>query len=450
MTDTHHNDLASRTGRLRSTGGGRVRTAVVALVGLAMLAAIWATSEVSYLLFHSLVESAVIIVAAVIFAMSWSLSRVVPDSYATLAGVGLACVALIQLLHLLAYQGMGVFPNADTDLPTQLWIAARYLTLATFLLALFCGDRKLNVRLASAAFVAGTAALLCSIFWWQIFPTCYDELTGLTTFKKVSEYVIAGGFLVAAGIHLRPTTPLPKRARLAMASALTLAAAAEIAFTLYVGVYTTPNLVGHLLMLASILIVYQALVQDGLSQAYSQLVTQLETESTALAYLSTHDELTGLFNRRGFLETAGLLLNLARRSHQRVALFYCDDVGLKSVNDQHGHAAGDDVLVAAAGGLRRGFRDADAIARIGGDEFAVLALGPSVADCELMVARLHGILGSTSPDALAGHAPQVTVGVAVADSEHADIDTLLSAADTDMYRRRAERSAVPPAPPRDL
>jgi len=419
-----------------------VRTLVITLVGIAVLAAFWATTEVSYLLFHSLVETTVLAVAVVVFAMSWSLRSIVPDSYATLVGLGLLCVALIQLLHLLAYKGMGVFPDADADLPTQLWIAARALTVATFLAAPFCGGgRTMHTSLAVGSFVLVTFLLLATIFWWDVFPACYVEGAGLTTFKVVSEYVIAGGFVVAAGIHVVWPRSLPRSNRLQLIAALLLSAAAEIAFTLYVGVYATPNLIGHLLMLIAVLLVYQALIQGGMNRAYGRLVAQLGAESTALAFLSSHDEMTGLLNRRGFLHTAGTLLSLAAREHRPVALFYADVEDLKKVNDTLGHTAGDALIVTAAEALSSSFRSADVVARIGGDEFAAFTVGPLTENADTVMTRLRDTLASASPPVEGVTEVRVTMGVALADPRETDLDALLSAADADMYRRRAAASA---------
>ena len=89
--------------------------------------------------------------------------------------------------------------------------------------------------------------------------------------------------------------------------------------------------------------------------------------------LAITDELTGLYNRRGFLAAATHQLKLAHRNAQSVLLFYCDVDNLKAINDSFGHREGDLALVRTANALERTFRDSDILARPGGDEFAVLA-----------------------------------------------------------------------------
>src|SRR5215471_9810632 len=98
---------------------------------------------------------------------------------------------------------------------------------------------------------------------------------------------------------------------------------------------------------------------------------------TELSNLALKDELTGLYNRRGFLALADRQLKLARRSGRSLLLFFIDVDGLKEINDVFGHAEGDAALKCAAEALETTFRDSDVIARFGGDEFAVLAIEAS-------------------------------------------------------------------------
>ncbi|MEO6527335.1 MAG: diguanylate cyclase [Gemmatimonadaceae bacterium] len=108
-----------------------------------------------------------------------------------------------------------------------------------------------------------------------------------------------------------------------------------------------------------------------------------------LMKLSTRDELTGLYNRRGFFMAAEPLTRLAERAGRAFVVFYADLDGLKHVNDTHGHHAGDEAIRDAAWVLNQTFRSADIVARLGGDEFAVLA-NEAPADCVDVVIRRLG------------------------------------------------------------
>lgn len=100
-------------------------------------------------------------------------------------------------------------------------------------------------------------------------------------------------------------------------------------------------------------------------------------------------EVTGLYNRRGFLMLADGHLALAQRHHRAFSLLFADLDYLKSINDQYGHAAGDRALIAAARILRQAYRSADVVARLGGDEFVVFPLEVTADAVPALVARLH-------------------------------------------------------------
>jgi diguanylate cyclase (GGDEF)-like protein len=102
-----------------------------------------------------------------------------------------------------------------------------------------------------------------------------------------------------------------------------------------------------------------------------RLVRQLVTAQQELHHQAFHDPLTGLANRALFADRLELSLQLHRRDLRPLSLLYCDLDSFKTVNDTHGHEAGDDILEAAAERLRAVTRPGDTVARMGGDEFAV-------------------------------------------------------------------------------
>jgi signal transduction histidine kinase len=277
--------------------------ALEAALFAAAVALLWLSSLSSYLLFHSVVEAAFIAVAVAVFVMAWNLRRVTENGYAVVMGTGLVFASALELTHMLAYKGMGVFPWAGADLPTQLWIAVRYLTAATFVVAPFFFARSPRVWLVSAIFALVVSALLASIFWLKIFPTCYVDPGGLTEFKKVSEYAIAAAFVAAAILVARRGRELSSSSRGLLVAAMLASAAAEISFTLYVGVYAFPNLLGHLLMFLSVYLVYRGIVTSGLARTYRQVVAELELRTAELEGLSRGLE-SRVEERTSELETA--------------------------------------------------------------------------------------------------------------------------------------------------
>ncbi len=110
---------------------------------------------------------------------------------------------------------------------------------------------------------------------------------------------------------------------------------------------------------------------------------------SALRSLSLIDDLTGLYNRRGFSDLGEQYLKLARRSGRGVTMVYLDVDRFKTINDSLGHHVGDRALLRVADILRAAFRRSDIIARLGGDEFGVLALEAADESSELLVQRLR-------------------------------------------------------------
>lgn len=111
-----------------------------------------------------------------------------------------------------------------------------------------------------------------------------------------------------------------------------------------------------------------------LNERVEALTEALSNAQQLLAEASVRDTLTGLYNRRGFLEQASLALQLSDRTRRPMAFFHVDLDDMKAINDAHGHAAGDEALVETAAILRATFRSTDLIGRLGGDEFLTLAI----------------------------------------------------------------------------
>jgi diguanylate cyclase (GGDEF)-like protein/PAS domain S-box-containing protein len=152
------------------------------------------------------------------------------------------------------------------------------------------------------------------------------------------------------------------------------------------------------------------------------------------------DELTGLLNRRGFLTVAQQQLKLAHRMKGKLFLAFADLDGMKSINDNLGHLEGDHALSDTADILKKAFRDSDTIARFGGDEFAVLAMGTIEIKIASLVKRLHGVVDAHNAR---GHRPyqlSMSVGIVRYDPEiPMPIGSLLERADAAMYEQKRHK-----------
>jgi diguanylate cyclase (GGDEF)-like protein/PAS domain S-box-containing protein len=172
-------------------------------------------------------------------------------------------------------------------------------------------------------------------------------------------------------------------------------------------------------------------------------VTERRRLEGELRHLADHDALTGLINRRRFEEELERHLTHARRYGMAGALLVLDLDGFKAVNDEHGHKAGDDVLRAVAAALQGRLRESDTVARIGGDEFAVLLPQAGPEDAEKVCQALERSIPGDVP-APGDHRIELSVGFAAFAEGVTSIDEILTAADASMYDVKAGRPRTRP------
>jgi two-component system cell cycle response regulator len=155
-----------------------------------------------------------------------------------------------------------------------------------------------------------------------------------------------------------------------------------------------------------------------------------------LRYLALTDDLTCLYNRRGFFASATHQLKLARRNAQGLLLFFCDVDNLKTINDSYGHREGDLAIVRAADALERTFRGSDILARLGGDEFAVLAMEASTQSEEVILRRLEKSLKKSNANQ-SRYEMSLSVGLARFDPKRpVSLGALIAQADRAMYEEK--------------
>jgi diguanylate cyclase (GGDEF)-like protein len=158
-----------------------------------------------------------------------------------------------------------------------------------------------------------------------------------------------------------------------------------------------------------------------------------------LRQLALTDDLTSLFNRRGFFAAATQQLKRAMRKSERVLLFFCDLDGLKQINDTCGHQEGDLALIRVAEALEKTFRRSDIVARLGGDEFVVLAMETGERCEEIMQRRISRNLKATKHMGN-GCELSISVGIARFDPKRAlSLGELMSEADKAMYEQKRKR-----------
>jgi len=256
---------------------------IAILLALLVLFGLYLISIDNYLLFHSLVELFSIVIAFGVFVIAWNSRRFLDNNYLMFIAIAYLFIAGLDLIHTLAYTGMGVFQGYGSNLPTQLWIAARYLQGFSLLVAPLLFGRRLNVNLVFAFYAIVFTFLLASIFYWDIFPTSFVEGVGLTPFKRISEYIISIILTASLVLLAKHRNKFDRSVFRLLFVSIFLTICAELAFTFYVSVYGLSNLIGHIFKLISFYLIYLAIIQTGLTKPFNLLFRNLKHSEEALA-----------------------------------------------------------------------------------------------------------------------------------------------------------------------
>ncbi|MFO7877120.1 MAG: MASE3 domain-containing protein [Desulfovermiculus sp.] len=261
------------------------RTQTLLMVGLctALLLGLLAVSQYNYLLFHSVAELFSIAVAWSVFLLVWNVRPYMKNDALFFLGISYLFIGAFDLLHTLAYKGMGVLEFIDKpDLATQLWISGRGIEAGALLLFPLLLGKRIRSDILLGSLIAVVALLLAAIFSWDIFPACFIEGSGLTPFKVTAEYTICLIVLIAIFLLYKKRNYLDIRVYYYMVASMSLTIAAELFFTFYTELYGVSNLIGHYFKILSFFFIYTSLIRSGLTRPYSLLFKELHEEKDAL------------------------------------------------------------------------------------------------------------------------------------------------------------------------
>ncbi|MGD0354716.1 MAG: diguanylate cyclase [Dehalococcoidia bacterium] len=168
----------------------------------------------------------------------------------------------------------------------------------------------------------------------------------------------------------------------------------------------------------------------------------LSRQVVELHNIAIHDSLTGLLNRRGFFILVEQQMKLASRMKGKTYLFYIDVDGMKWINDTLGHEEGDQALVATGKFLMENSRKSDIVARIGGDEFVLVAIDALEESQQLIIDRMLRNLEKFNSKMTRGYKLSLSIGVAMYDADKpCSIDDLLARADRLMYVHKNKKKS---------
>ncbi|NLO72914.1 MAG: hypothetical protein GX100_02240 [candidate division WS1 bacterium] len=262
-------------------------TLIVVLLVVAGLE--WARQE-SFLLFHSLAEIFSVVIACAVFLLAWNSRDFVRNYYLLWVGIAYLFVAGLDVVHTLTFRGMGVFPDLETDTPTQLWVAARLLQAVALVVAPAFIRRRPAILPTFAGMGAYAVLVLLAVFRWKVFPVCYidDPQVGypLTAFKIYAEWTICALLAVAIYLLWRVRAAFEPAVLLWLTAALVTIIVSEIWFTTYRDAYAVPNALGHYFKILAFYFTYRALVDIGFRRPYQLLLRELKQSRDSLGDLN--------------------------------------------------------------------------------------------------------------------------------------------------------------------
>jgi signal transduction histidine kinase len=268
-----------------------------------------------YLLFHSLVECYSFVVAISIFVLTWNTRLYLEDSFLLFIGIAYLFIGSLDIIHTFAYKGMNVFGNQDANVPTQLWIAARYTESFSLLLALSMPGRQIKAISVLVGFSVVFTLILTSIFLFKIFPDCYREGYGLTAFKIYSEYAVVAILIISVALIVTGRSRFTQHIFYYLIMAVVFTAIAELAFTAYIHVYGFMNFAGHCFKVLSFYCIYRVIVISGIERPYNLLFRNIQLSNIALKE-----------REKRLKELAGKLLDAQENERRRLAGELHDDL----------------------------------------------------------------------------------------------------------------------------
>jgi len=311
-----------------------------------------------------------------------------------------------------------------------------------------------DITLLLTALSAGCYGVCLALFRISgAFQVCGNLFVACAYFLMLTSVVISGGFSPSPSTQMMLVVPVYAfmLANLRSGTAWSIAVSVTVVM-LYLaerhGIHFPQLVTAEFRPLASLIAwLTVLLVIVGSLLAYSHLGSYhervLHSERNQLNYMAHHDALTELPNRSYFLGRLARSVARARRRDENSALLYIDLDGFKPINDVHGHAIGDIVLRILAARLREVIRENDTVARMGGDEFAVIL--EDVRDREFAASVAQKLLQQLSePVGIGGHSFAVSgsVGIVMFPEQGSNVAQLCEKADQAMYRAKAKRNAA--------
>ena len=224
-----------------------------------------------------------------IFIIGLNARKSLENPFFMVLSISFFSIGMIDLFHTLSYEGMQIFMGYDANLPTQLWIAARYVQAISLIFATMVINKKIKYATLFIAYSVLTFVLIVIIFL-KFFPTCYIESQGLTPFKIISEYIIIAILgLSIYNLH-RNQDQFESKILKFLIGAIIITILSELFFTFYISVYGISNFIGHIFKIIAFFLFYKEIIQIAFRDPVNLLYKKLKQSESNYreAYLSAN------------------------------------------------------------------------------------------------------------------------------------------------------------------
>jgi diguanylate cyclase (GGDEF)-like protein len=379
------------------------------------------SSPFFYIMFSLMISSAVL---SVVFFIAWSNFGRAPYalswSLAFLAGAAQWAVAMNE----------GLFPSHEVFLLSEYACAIALTTLG------LRGHCQRTFRTRAPQLLVPAALFVLVLSWWYIAVEPHVGITEAIIPAYAALTLFASAFVI---VNYRRE---PRPSEWAAAFCIALFGVAQAASAWIAAMQGPAG--NEALHGAYLHFTFLTIPAGYLAMAAFIILMMASDMSARMKQLAVSDQLTGLLNRRGFNELGERAFSAARRSGEPLSVILTDIDRFKCINDRYGHAAGDSALEQFAQLVRNGRRREDIVARVGGEEFALLLPGTDLRDAMAMADQLCKTIGATPVDLTSIGLPMTSsFGVAALSNLDSSLDDMVRRADRALYRsKRAGRNQV--------
>ncbi len=241
--------------------------------------------------FHVIIEFISIAIGWSAFLLVWNTTSIVKNSAILFIGIAYFFIGIINFSHAISYPGIEIIPDVNANVSTQLRIAGRAMEACSLLYISFILNKRIIPYIVLFIYTCITALGIITIFVWPVFPACYVENAGHTSFNNISECIICIIFLVASYCLWKNRNSFEHNLMMLLQGMIYLSLLSEIAFILYHDFYDINNHIGYYFNFFTIYLLYYAILQYGLNRPYFKLLHKFEDVTHALEYVKSQQDL---------------------------------------------------------------------------------------------------------------------------------------------------------------